>query len=313
MKKMINKVSLYGKLYEMDLKKAVTGPNSKNPGTEYISGTIGVATDNECLNIVPVHYSYVTATTKGGKPNATFTTLNNIIEGMYGTVLSVGQENAPIVRIDSSIGLNEFYTDRNGEEELVSTKRTEGGFIHVAGKNDIAPEVTNQFDCDFMITNIRHVDENPDRGIPEKVILKGAVFNDFNKTLMPMEFSAVDPKAIGYYETLTVNGNEPLFTRIRGYQVNETIVRKIEEEGAWGTSVRTVSSSRRDWIVSWMATIPYEWDSDETLTVNEVNEAIKAREIMLATLKSRNAEYRASRGNTVATAAPAPTKEKFDF
>lgn len=312
MKKMINKVSLYGKLYEMDLKKAVTGANSKNPGTEYITGTIGVATDKECLNIVPVHYSYVTATTKNGKPNATFTTLNNIIEGMYGTVLSVGQDNAPTVRIDSSIGLNEFYTDRNGEEELVSAKRTEGGFIHVAGKNDIVPEVTNLFDCDFMITNIRHIDENPDRGTSEKVILKGAVFNDFNKTLMPMEFSVVDPKAISYYEGLTVNGNEPLFTRIKGYQVNETIVRKIEEEGAWGTSVRTVSSSRRDWIVSWMASAPYDWDSDETLTVNEVNEAIKAREIMLATLKSRNAEYRASKGAT-ATPVVAAAKEKFDF
>ena len=313
MKKMINKVSLYGKLYEMDLKKKVSGNNSKNPGTEYISGDIGIATDDDCLNIVSVHYSYVVPTTKQGKVNNTYTVLENILDGVYGTVLGVGKDAAATVRIDSQIALNEFYTDRNGAEELVSQKRIENGFIHVVGKNDIPPASNNQFECDFMITNVRHLDANPERDIPEKLILKGAIFNDYNKTLMPIEFSVVDELAMGYFEGLTINGSDPLFTRVKGHIVNETITRNIEEVSAWGTvSVRTVPSSRRDWVMDWSSPEPYEWGADGVLTAEEVNEAIKTREVMLANLKSRNAEYKASKGN-VTTPVVAASKEKFDF
>lgn len=313
MKKMINKVSLYGKLYEMDLKKKVSGDNSKNPGTEYITGTIGVATDDDCLNIVSVNYSYVVPMTKSNKPNNTYTVLENILNGVYGTVLGVGADNAAVVRIDSQIGLNEFYTDRSGKEELVSAKRIENGFIHIAGKNDIPPANHNQFECDYMITNVRHVDENPERGTPEKTILKGAIFNDYNKTLMPIEFSVVNPLAMGYFEGLSVNGSNPLFTRVKGHVVNETIVRNVEEVSAWGeVSIKSVPSSRRDWVVDYSAEEPYNFGEENVLTADEVNEAIKTREVMLAALKSRNAEYKASKGAT-ATPVVAATKEKFDF
>ena len=72
-KKLVNMVSLEGLLYEHKLEKKVSGDNSKNPGTEYITGTISIATDGmECLNIVPVHFSYVTATTSTGKPNRNY-------------------------------------------------------------------------------------------------------------------------------------------------------------------------------------------------------------------------------------------------
>lgn len=313
MKKMINKVNLYGKLYEMDLKKKVTGANSKNPGTEYITGTIGVATDDDCLNVVSVYYSYVVPMTKQNKPNNTYNVLENILNGVYGTVLGVGVNDAAVVRIDSQITLNEFYTDRNGKEELVSAKRIENGFIHVVGKNDIPPVNHNLFECDYMITNVRHIDENPERGTSEKAILKGAIFNDYNKTLMPMEFSVIKPQAINYFEGLNVNGNNPLFTRVKGHVVNEAIVRNVEEVSAWGeVSVKSVSSSRRDWVVDYSAEVPYDFGDDAILTVDEVNEAIKTREVMLANLKSRSAEYRASKGS-ITTPVVAASKEKFDF
>lgn len=52
MKKMLNKVEISGKLYEHALEKKVSGSTSKNPGTEYITGTVSVATDEKALNIV---------------------------------------------------------------------------------------------------------------------------------------------------------------------------------------------------------------------------------------------------------------------
>ena len=79
MKKLINAVHLEGYLYQHSLELKVSGENSKNPGTEYITGTVEVSTDNECIIIVPVHYTYVTSTYASGKANETFTTLKNII------------------------------------------------------------------------------------------------------------------------------------------------------------------------------------------------------------------------------------------
>ena len=111
-KKMINQTHIEGALYQHDLTLKVTGENSKNPGTEYISGIIEIATDDAGINIVPVHFTYVTATTSKGTANATFNVLKNIIDRVYKTVMTDGAENATMLRIDSAIGLNEFY-DRN--------------------------------------------------------------------------------------------------------------------------------------------------------------------------------------------------------
>jgi len=51
-KKLINETHIEGYLYEHSLERKVTGDTSKNPGTEYIRGSISVATDNALTNIV---------------------------------------------------------------------------------------------------------------------------------------------------------------------------------------------------------------------------------------------------------------------
>jgi hypothetical protein len=258
----------------------------------------------------------VTAATKNGKPNATFAALSNIIDGVYGTVMKAGKENAAFARVDTQIGLNEFYTDRNGETTLVSAKRPEGGFIHIQAKNDEVPSITNEFKCDMLITNVRHIEADEDKNLPEKAIVKGAIFNDYNKTLMPVEFTATNPDAIGYFEGLEASGNNPTFTQVWGQIVNETIVRTYVEESAFGKdSVREVRNNRRDWVITGSKKIPYEWDDESTLTKDEVNEAIKTREVYLANLKSRNDEYKASRAaaTTSKPAAKTATVAPGDF
>ena len=53
MMKMKNETHIEGYLYEHTLEIKESGPNSKNPGTKFITGTVSVATDEACLNIVP--------------------------------------------------------------------------------------------------------------------------------------------------------------------------------------------------------------------------------------------------------------------
>lgn len=314
MKKMRNICNISGLLYEHDLQKKVTGEKSKNPGTEFITGTVSIATDNACLNIIPIHFTYVTATTKQGKPNATFTTLSNIIDNVYPMVMTQGKDSAVKIRANSSIGLNEFYTDRNGEEELVSAKRNEGGFIHIDNTPLDADENKRcEFDCDILITNVRHVDADPERETPEKAIVKGALFNDYNKTLMPVEFSVLNPGAIAYFEGLEASSKNPTFTNVKGIQVNTSVERKVVEKGAFGDSVKTVKSSNKDWVINWAKVEPYEWDDESTLTAVEVNEAVKNREVMLATMKQRNEEYKASKAQPKSAIPTVAASSDFNF
>lgn len=306
-KKMINASHIEGVVYQHSLEVKVSGPDSKNPGTEFISGVLEVATDDAQINIVPVHFTYVTATyAKSGKANETYTTLKNFIDGVYKTIMKDGADTATKVRIDSAIALNEFYSDRNGEEELVSVKRNEGGFVHVVSSIDENQNKRNTFDCDMVITNVRIVEADIEKNLPEKGIVKGAIFN-FRNELLPVEFSVINPNAIDYFDNLGASQSSPVFTHIRGQQVSETIVRQIVEESAFGDpSVREVKNTRKDFVITWAAQDIYEWDTPETITAAEFKECIANRETTLATLKQRNDAYKASRGQNTAAAAPAP-------
>lgn len=309
MKNMINRSHIEGVLYEHDLQKRVTGENSKNPGTEFIMGTVSIATDNEKTNIVPVHFTYVTATTAKGNANATFTVLSDIIDGKLGSIMG-GSTNPVALRIDSAIGLNEFYSDRNGTEELVSAKRNEGGFVHTTATVAEDEKTRNTFEVDMLITNVRVVEADEEKNLPAKAIIKGAIF-DFRKALLPVEFSATNPNAMAYFEGLGATNKEPVFTRVKGRQVSETITRKITEESAFGEpSVREVTSSRKDWVVTWAQGDPYVWDDESTITAAELTEAMANREVYLAGVKQRQDEYKASKGQAT-TAAPA--KAAFNF
>ena len=251
-------------------------------------------------------------------------TLLNIINGTYRTIVKDGADNATKIRVDSAIGLNEFYSDRNGTEELVSVKRNEGGFVHTNGNFTDDETLRNTFDVDIVITGVRHVDGDADKGTDDKVIIKGAIF-DFRNSLLPVEFSVTNPAAMNYFEGLDASNKNPIFTRIRGRQVSETITRQITEEGAFGEpSVREVKSSRKDFVVTWAKAEPYLWDDESTLTVDEFKKAIEDREIALAEIKRRNDEYKASKknGNGVpfgdnasasTTNVAAPNAGTFDF
>ena len=309
-KSFINTTHIEGILYEHALETKVTGENSKNPGTTFITGTISIATDDKITNIVPIHFTYVTATTSTGKNNATFEVLNNIANGTFGTYMKDGADKAVKLRIDSALGLNEFYTDRNGKEELVSAKRNEGGFVHKVDVLDEDEKVRNTFKADMLITNVSHIDADDEKGLPEKCIVKGAIF-DFRKSLLPVEFSATNPNAMNYFEGLDASQKNPVFTCVWGRQVSEVVVKQIRTESAFGEDeVREVKNTRRDFVITGASKEPYLWDDESTITVAELNEVIQKRKIDLAAMKKRQDEYKASKA---APKAAAPAQGGFNF
>ena len=309
-KNMINETRIEGLVYENKLTKKVSGENSKNPGVEFISGTLDIATDDECLNIVSVHFTYVTAVTSTGKPNATYNVLNSIIDGKIGTIMANGKDKAGKVRVDSAIGLNEFYSDRNGQEELISAKRNEGGFVSSVNAFNADETARATFKCDMLITNAKRVEGDPEKNIAEKVVIKGYVF-DFRKSILPVEFIATNENAMNYFEGLEASSKNPTFTTIWGRQISQNIVKRTVEESAFGEAlVKETTSTRKEYLVTGASRDPYIWDDESTLTAAEMNEKVAERETYLATVKQRNDEYKASRAAAPAIAA---TNDTFNF
>ena len=309
MMKVRNKTKIDGRLYQHSLELKESGPNSKNPGTKFISGNVEIATDDAITNIVTVHYTYVTANTSTGKANATFNVLKDIIDKKLGSVMEHGADNAAIITIDSAIGLNEFYSDRNGQEELVSAKRNEGGFAVVKSAVEEDETKRNTFDVDMIITGTRMIEADPEKELPEKMVLRGAIF-DFRNSLLPIELSVLNPRAISYFESLEITQRNPVFTRLQGRQVSEVIKTQKVEESAFGDPiVKEYASTRKDWVVTWAASEPYAWNDESTITSAELTKAMSDRETYLATLKQRQAEYKASKNQPAA----APANAGFNF
>lgn len=315
--KMKNSTHIEGLLYQHNLTKKESGTNSKNPGTVFINGTIDIATDNALTNIIQVHFTYVTALTAKGTANATFVVLNDIIDGRLATVMSAGADNAAKLRVDSAIGLNDFYSSRNGTEELVSVKRNEGGFVHTTPTLVEDEKARNTFDCDMVINNVKVKEADEERNLPEQVVVSGVIF-DFRESILPVSFTSTDSRAINYFVGLDASEKNPVFTHIRGVQKSAIVNNTVSEDGAFGEAyVRNFSNTRKDWEITWAASEPYEWDSEDTITAAAMKQKVADRETYLATVKQRQDEYNASRAagaNAIASApATAPQINKGEF
>ena len=132
-----NTMNIEGKIYQIDLVEKVTGENSKQPGTHYISGTIDVATDASLENIVQVHYTYVTPVYNSGKTNNTYAALKQIMDNPK-TVVTDGYDAAIVVKLNPSYSVNDFYPQ--GQDAPVSSPRNEGGFVTVIPETQLHPE-----------------------------------------------------------------------------------------------------------------------------------------------------------------------------
>ena len=312
MRKALNRERVEGRIYDHDLAlKTVQNTESKNYGKEFIGGSIDVATDDDNLNIVQVYFTYVTETTSKGNKNATFTALKNIIDNGK-TILNNGADNATMVRIDTALALNDFYTQRNGEEVLVSAKRNNGGFVTIVNSLGDA-DTRNTFECDMLINGTKYVEANPEANIAEDyLIVKGAVF-DFRNAILPVEFVVRNANGMKYFESLDASPQNMVFTKVWGKINSETIVRKVEEESAFGEpSVKEYTRTVREWVITGTSKPDsvYEiGDAENGITNEEIKKALADREVYLADVKKRADEYQASKnaspvvGDTAAAGA----------
>lgn len=309
MRQNVNQEQIEGRIYQHDLKEKVTGDRSKHPGTKFISGTMDIATTEDDMNVLTVHYTYVTEMTSKGKLNQTYANLKRIIdEGK--TIVADGHDAAWKVRTTPSLALNDFYPQ--GQDQLVSQMRNEGGFVSIV--NDLNPEGVdrNKFTVDALITQVNRVED--DDG--DYAQIRCAVFN-FRNDILPVTLIMRNEDGIRYFEELGVSQSEPIYTKVWGKIVNRTQLIQNETESAFGeAAVDTRQRRIREWVITGAQREPYSFGDGGLMTVEDIQKALQNRETMLAEVKQRSDEYYATRNSSpapkTAPAAQIP-QGKFNF
>ena len=323
MRKTINKEHVEGYIQEHSLEiKTVQNTESANYGKEFIRGSLDIATSDDGMNVVTVDFTYVQPTwpAKNGKPertNDTYVALKKIIdEGK--TVVVDGIENATKVRIDTSLATNSFYTNRNGEEQLVEAKKNDGGFVHIVTGALAEEKARNTFEVDMLITGTKLVEADEERHISEDYLeISGYVFN-FRNDIQPVVLTCHNPGGINYFESLEASKSNPTFTKVWGNITSTNIVSQTTEESAWGEPViKEYTRKKKEWVITGTAKEPYELgDSDVGITGQELKDAEAARATLLAAEKERYDQYQAQKaaGNAGGVAVSAkPSTSGFDF
>ena len=303
MRKTVNESKIEGLIYQHSLQLRT----ANSDGAQYINGNLDIATDDDLTNIVTIHFTYVTPVFKAsGKANTTFATLMNIINGILPNVMEHGADKAAKVRCDSAVGLNEFYSNRNGTEELVSAKRNEGGFVHTVSALNANENMRNTFKCDMIVTGFRRHEADEERGTTEYGTIKGLIF-DFRQAILPVEFTITNPDGMNYFESLEVSEKNPVFTQVFGNQISTTVRRETVTTSAFGGDrVEVTESSRKEFRVTGAKSVPYEWDDPSSITAAELSEKMAERNVAVATIKQRQDEWRAQQAQKSGGAAPAP-------
>jgi len=312
--KMINTERIEGRVYEHNLSVKVS-QSEKTKGTEYIAGILKVATDEAGLNVVEVHFTFVTETfSKSGAKNNTYTALKKIIDNGKCWITD-GKDAATKVRIDTNLALNEFYSQDN---TLVSVKQNEGGFVTIlSDSEELSPEEQrNTFSMDMLINKVTRKEADPEHNIPEDyAIIRGGVFN-FRNELLPVDFVIKNVSGMEYFEDMDL----PTFTKVWGRINSTTVVVEKKEESAFGeAAVKTFERKTKEWLITGCSKVPYDFGDEAILTEEEVEKALQDRQMKLAGIKKSRDEYTRKKVSEQKSAfdagamnIPIPSKE-FDF
>lgn len=308
--KFINTEKIEGYVYSTgkdfnQLGERVTGENSKNPGTKYIAGDLDIVVDETGINVVTVHYSYVTEFYGSGKPNSTYKVLKEIIDNPERTWIKGGKENAFKVQCTGvSLGVNDFI---GSDGSKVAALRNENGFCSIINEFDEQSQ-RNFFKMDMLVTKVTRVEADPEKNIEKDyATISGCVFG-YGPKIVPVTFIMKNEKGIKYFEDLDVSNANPTFTNVWG-EINcstEKIIKR--EESAFGeAAVQVYDKKVKEYVITGGRSVPYDFGDEDVLTKEDVMKMSQERQVMLAEVEKRyneNKAKKAAKNTTTATTVP---------
>lgn len=314
MRQMVNRVLLQGKVYDHSLKLRTVQREGENFGKEFINGTVSIATDDKNLNIVQVHYTYVTPLFKSGKENRNFSILKRIMDKGESVVGAKDGVEPLLVKIESSIDCNDFYP--NGGDELVSAQRVSDGFISIVKALPDNARERNKFESDTLLIGATKHEVDPEKNVTEAYMeLRAAVFG-YGGVLKPVRLVVKNPAAFSYFENLEPTTAKPALVNLWGRIENVTVKTEKTVESAFGEDkVETATHSVREWIVTGASKEPLPFGDEGVLTKDELVKLQADRETHLAEVKARAKEYAEQKKSSApVNVAPAKIADgEFDF
>lgn len=290
MKNMINEEIIQGRVFSCDLaEKVVKNEKSNDFGKNYINGKLNIAVDEEGLNVIPVDFIYVKPETAKGNPNRTYAALKQIMNGK--TWETDGKDEATKVKVTASLGVNDFVS--KNDNKIVSAKVNSGSFVNIVSSlPSVESTERNKFTVDILITKATRIEADPEKRIDKDYMkIHGAVF-DFRKTLMPVDLIVKNEKGIESFESMDISNSNPVFLKVWG-QINcETKEIVKEEESSWGENcVTTFTSNSKEWVVTGVSALPYEFGDEAVLTVDELKKLTQDREVHLAEVQKNHDDW----------------------
>ena len=314
--KFINTEKIEGYVYSTgkdfnQLGERVTGENSKNPGTKYIAGDLDIVVDETGINVVTVHYSYVTEFYSSGKPNSTYKVLKEIIDNPERTWIKGVKENAFKVQCTGvSLGVNDFI---GADGSKVAALRNENGFCSIINEFDEQSQ-RNFFKMDMLVTKVTRVEADPEKNIEKDyATISGCVFG-YGPKIIPATFIMKNEAGIKYFENLDVSNANPTFTNVWG-EINcstEKIVKK--EESAFGeAAVQVYDKKVKEYVITGGKPVPYDFGDEDVLTKEDVMQMSQERQVMLAEVEKRYNESKAKKKKKNTTSATTVPDGDFVF
>lgn len=306
--KFINTEKIEGYVYNTgsnfnQLSVRETGEKSKNPGTTYIAGDLEIAVDEAGLNVITVHYTYVTETYRSGQTNNTFTALKKIIDNPEKTWLAGGKENAFKVQCTGvSIAVNDFIA---ADGRKVAAIQNANGFCTIV--NELCPEAErNTFSADMYINKVTRIEADPENNVPEDFVTVSGLIFGYGPIIIPVSFTVRTEKGMEYFENLDVSPSTPVFTKVWGKIYCMTIKVEKTEESAFGeAAVQTYERKNREYVITGTAKNPYDFGDEDVLTSEDIVKMTQNRQIMLAEVEQRYKDRQNADGNNFETATTA--------
>lgn len=313
MRKNKNEVHIIGYVYQSDEKKGlrkntVKNVASANYGKEFISGEINVAVDEDGLNVIPVHFSYVT---RDGNKKATFDVLEKIIEDKNLSWIVGGKDNAMKINISGNIGINDFMPQNSNE--IVSTVRVEGGFAKEVQSLPENEKERHKFKTDMVINKITHIEADEEKKIDKDYVKVGGVIFNFKNEIIPVSYAIRDEKGMDYFESLDISVSNPVYTQVWGKINCMTIKLEKVTDSAFGEpEVQVYENKSKEYLITGCNIDPYDFGSEDVMTAEELKAAAQAREVKLAEIKSDSSKRSQTKKESVPTIAP-KNNDVFDF
>lgn len=311
--KVYNEVKVEGRVYGIGSSfNQLSERIAKKTGEKYIGGDLEIAVDEEGLNVVTVHYLYVTETyKKSGKTNSTYTTLKKIIDNPDKIWVNGGKDNAYKVQCTgAAITLNDFIA-KDGTK--VAAIQNAGGFCTFV--NELCkPAERNTFTADMLITKVTHVDADEEKHISEDyTIVSGCVFG-YGSVILPVSFSVRNENGMKYFEDLDVSSSNPVFTKVWGRINCQTVKITRTEDSAFGeAAVQTSERKNREYIITGTAKVPYDFGDEDVLTAEEVQKMNQDRQVHLADVENRFNEKSTDASTASGPAAVTVPNGNFNF